>query len=227
MSTDQHTPTAALHGLLADKEQPRLAEAGLLALADRAAFDGILAGLVAKDDVYRYNCFQTLYRLGEEQPQALYPAWDYFVRLLDSDNSYHRSIGAQLLAVTVSAEAESRGENRAENRLEGIFDRYFDLLDDDKIVTARQFAQHVGRIARARPELQPRITARLLAVDGTHHTDSRKDLLKGDVIAALDEFFDESAEQERILAFVEQQLACSSPRTRRAAQAFLKRHGRR
>jgi hypothetical protein len=221
MSTDQHTPAAALRGLLADKEQPRLAEAAQLAMADREAFDGILAGLVAQDDVYRYNCFQTLYRLGEEQPQALYPAWDYFVRLLDSDNSYHRSIGAQLLAVTVPADSQ------AENRLEGIFDRYFDLLDDDKIVPARQFAQHVGRIARARPELQSRITARLLAVDGTHHTDSRKDLLKGDVIAALGEFFDESADQERILVFVEQQLACSSPRTRKAAQAFLKRHGRR
>jgi hypothetical protein len=219
MSTDQLTPAAALPGLLADKEQPHLAEAAQLALADREAFDAILAGLVAQNDVYRYNCFQTLYRLGEEQPQALYPAWDYFVRLLDSDNSYHRSIGAQLLADLVRADVD--------NRLEGIFDRYFDLLEDDKIVTARQFAQHVGRIARARPELQSQITARLLAVDGTHHTDSRKDLLKGDVIAALDEFFDQSADQERILAFVEQQLACSSPRTRKAAQAFLKRRGRR
>ena len=84
--------------------------------------------------------------------------------------------------------------------MEAIFGRVFALLDDAKIVPARQFAQHVGRIARAKPGLQGRITERLLAVDETHHTESRKDLLKGDLIAAFDEFFADSPDQQRILS---------------------------
>jgi len=210
---------ATLRELLADKQQPRLEEATRMALSDREAMDQILAGAVAQDDVYRYNCFQVLYRLSEKQPEILYPDWDYFVELLDSGNAYHRSIGAQLLANLTQADVE--------DRFEDIFDRCFALLDDDKIVPARQFAQHVGRIARAKPHLRARITERLLAVDETHHTESRKDLLKGDVIATFDEFFADAPDQKRILAFVEQQLTCSSPKTRKEAQAFLRRHSRR
>jgi hypothetical protein len=209
---------ATLRELLADKQQPHLEEARQLVLAGEQARQEILAGIVAKDDVYRYNCFQVLYQLSEEQPETLYPEWGYFVGLLDSNNSFHRSIAGQLLANLSRADTE--------NRFEAAFDHIVALLDDAKIVPARQFAQHVGRIARAKPELQARITECLLAVDETHHTESRKDLLKGDVIAAFDEFFADSPVQERILDFVERQLACSSPRTRKAAQAFLERHRR-
>jgi hypothetical protein len=209
--------TATLHAMLADKEQPHLEQAMQAALSNRQALDQILAGIVAKEDAYRFNCFQVLYRLSEELPDVLYPEWDYFVGLLDSDNSYHRSIAARLIANLAQADTQ--------NRLEGIFDRYFDLLDDEKIITARQFAQHVGRIARAKPHLQTRIVERLLAVDTTHHEKGRKDLLKGDVIAAFDECLTAgSPDQARVLAFVEQQLASSSPKTRKAAQAFLQRH---
>jgi hypothetical protein len=146
-----------------------------------------------------------LYRLSEEQPDVLYPEWDYLVELLDSENSYHRSIAGQLLANLARADVEGR--------FEASFSRIFALLDDAKIVPARQFAQHVGRIAHAKPHLQARITERLLAVDESHHTESRKDLLKGDIIAAFDEFFADSPDQER-------------PSTRKAAKAFLQRHGR-
>ena len=218
MSTDRaEAPGPQVQALLSEKQQPQLEEAARLALSSREALDEILGGIVSRDEVYRYNCFQVLYRLSQDQPEALYPEWDHLAGLLNSDNSYHRSIAGQLIPNLVQADAE--------NRFEVGFDRIFALLDDEKIVPARQFAQHIGAIVRARPDLQPKIIERMLAVEDTHHTESRKDLLKGDVIAAFDEFFDESPEQERILGFVERQLNCSSPRTRKVAQAFLKAHG--
>lgn len=205
-----------VHELLATKEDPDLKAAQELALSDTQAWQEILAGLTVKDDVYRYNCFQVMYRISQEEPGALYGEWERLVAMLDSSNSYHRSIGAQLLANLAPVDGEGR--------LEAIFDRYFDLLDDEKIITARQFAQHVGRIARARPHLQARITGRLLAVDATHHEPGRKELLKADVIAALDEYLTAGSDRERIMAFVQGQLSSSSASTRKAAQAFLKKH---
>jgi hypothetical protein len=215
--------SATLHKLLADKEEPCLEAARQLALSDGQARQEILAGLTAKDDAYRYNCFQVVYQISQQEPQVLYAEWDKFVEMLRHSNSYHRSIGARLLANLAWVDVEGR--------LEGIFDDYFDLLDDEKIITARQFAQHAGRIAQAKPHLRARITERLLAVDKTHHQEGRKDLLKGDIIGALEEFFAQrswaagSPDQQRILDFVQQQLASSSPRTRKAAQVFLKRYG--
>ena len=206
---------ASVRELLTSKQEPDLERAGRLALSDDQARQEILVGLVSKDDAYRYNCFRVIYQLSLEQPEVLYPEWDRFVALLGSDNSFHRSIGARLLANLTQVDAEGR--------FEGIFDRCFALLDDDKIITARQFAQHTARIARAKPHLQAEIIDRLLAVDGTHHQQGRKDLLKGDVVDALEELFDEAPAPQRILDFAQQQLASSSPRTRKAAQAFLKR----
>jgi len=206
---------ASVRELLASKQDPDLEGAGRLALSEEQARQEVLAGLVSKDDAYRYNCFRVVYQLSVEQPEVLYPEWDRFLALLDSDNSFHRSTGVRILANLARVDAEGR--------FEAIFDRCFALLDDAKIITARQFAQHTARIARAKPHLRTEIVERLLAVDGTRHAEGRKDLLKGDVVDALDELFDEAPDQQRILDFVQQQLSSSSPRTRKAAQAFLKR----
>lgn len=208
---------ATIRELLTDKQESDLEGAGRLALSDGQAREEILAGLVSKDDAYRYNCFQVVYQISLEQPEVLYPEWDRFVALLGSGNSYHRSIGGRLLASLAGADTEGR--------FDGILDRCFALLDDEKIITARQFAQHVGRIARAKPHLRDEIIERLLAVDATHHQAGRKDLLKGDVVTVLEELLDDVPDQRRILAFVEEQTSSSSPKTRKAAQAFLKRHG--
>lgn len=210
--------TADVLRVLAGEKDPDLGEAVQLALADDGFRAEMLDGLTSRDDVYRYNCFKVLLQVSEGQPSVLYPEWDRFVGMLDSDNSYHRSIALRLIANLTSVDEE--------NRFEGIFDRYFDLLDDEKVITARYLAQHAGRIARAKPHLQAAITERLLAVDSTHHEPGRRDLLKADVIASLGEFFDASGEQERILAFVEAQLACSSPKTRKAAKRFLSKHSK-
>lgn len=203
-----------VHQMLADKEHADLDAVRQLALSDTAAWQEVLAGLVVKDDVYRYNCFKVMYQISQEEPGALYREWNRLVAMLGSSNSYHRSIGAQLLANLAAVDGEGR--------LEATFDRLFDLLDDEKIITARQFAQHAGRIARAKPHLQSKIADRLLAVDNTHHEAGRKELLKADVIAALAEFPAEGAEQERMVAFVERQVSSSSGSTRKAALAFLK-----
>jgi hypothetical protein len=44
-------------------------------------------------------------------------------------------------------------------------------------------------------------------------------------LGTLEAFFGDYPDKERILEFVEQQLECSSRKTRKAAKAFLNRHG--
>jgi len=209
---------ADLHEALADKEHPDLEKATQLALANGKALKVLLDGVLSKDDTYRYNCFKVLLQISEDHPLILYPEWDYFVGLLGSSNSYHRSIALQIIANLTKVDDKAR--------FDGIFDQYFGLLDDEKVVTARHLAQSAGRIVRAKPHLQARITERLLEIDGTHHTQERKDLIKADIIQSFEEFFQDSGDKKEILAFVEKQLRCSSPKTRKAAKAFLNKHSR-
>jgi len=205
--------------LLAGEKDPPLAGAGQLALEDQGFLKQLLDGLVSKNDVYRYNCFKVLLQLSQNQPLALVASWDYFVELLGSRNAYHRSVALQIIAHLTRVDDDGRFEE--------IFDAYFGLLDDQKVMIARHLAACAGRVAVSKPHLQERITERLLVIDQTHHTPGRMALIKGDAVQAFGEYFEDSAHQARILAFVTEQLESESPRTRKVAQVFLDRYGER
>ena len=199
----------------ADKEGASLDQVVQLAVADGAVLQRVLNGVVSKDETVRYNCYKVLTEIAESQPRVLDPAWDTFVGLLDSRNAFHRATGVNLIAILAAADPEGRFER--------IFDRYFDLLSDDKVMVARYLARSAGRIARAKPHLQARIVDRLLGIDQIEH--KHKDLIKADVIASFGEFFEGSPDQERMRAFVKQQVDSSSPKTWKAARQFLDRYG--
>jgi hypothetical protein len=187
------------------------------ALKDENLLAALLEGILSKNDTRRYNSFKVLLLISEEHPEVLGPQWGFFVDLLRSDNTYHKSSAINIIANLASADRAGRFER--------IFDRYFELLDDRSVVTARYVARNAGKLARSKPHLQERITERLLDIDKTHHHQERKDLIKADVIESFEEFFEESPDKERILAFVEEQLECTSPKTRKEAKRFLKRWG--
>jgi hypothetical protein len=208
-----------LYSMLVDKENPKLGEAARLALADERALKVLVDGLVSKEDSYRYNCFEVLLRISEDQPEVLYPEWDTFVELQGSRNAFFRSIGLRLIANLTGADDEER--------FEALFARYFRLLDDEKVMVARYLAQSAGQIAKRKPHLRERITQKLLDIDQTHHAEGRKALIKADALGYFETVFEESSAKERILAFAEGLLESSSPKGRKAARAFLDRWGER
>jgi hypothetical protein len=91
------------------------------------------------------------------------------------------------------------------------------------MIVARYLAGSAGKIAIAKPYLQATIIEKLLNIDNTHHEEGRKDLIKYDIIHSFSEFFENIPEKKRIFSFVEKQIDCSSPKTRKIAQGFLKR----
>ena len=184
------------------------------ALDDSNLLAEVLEGILSKNETTRYNSFKALMLLSEERPEALAARWEYFARLLSSDNSYHKSSAINIIANLASADPE--------DRFEDIFDDYFDLLDDASVIVARYVARNAGKIAKSKPCLRERIAGRLLDIDRTHHEQGRKDLIKADVIQSFEEFFEESRDREAVLAFVEEQLECGSPKTRKEAKRFLK-----
>jgi len=208
--------TAHLLDLLADQKDPELTQAVALALSDDGFRQKLVQGLTAKSDVFRYNCVRVLQELSTGNPDTLYPYWDDLVPLLDSPNAYHRTTAVLLLANLTGADVD--------RRFVSLLDRYFERLDDEKIVTARHLVKALPAITASYQDLIPTISARLLCVEDTHHAEGRKDLLKGDVVEAFEVLFDHVPDKKSVLAFVEAQLGSSSPRTRKAAKAFLGRH---
>ena len=185
------------------------------AIKDDKLLAELLENLWSKNETIRHNSHKVLFYITEQHPQSLYPHWDSLVEFLDSDNTYHKLSVVHLLANL------TRIDNK--NKFEKIFEKYYGLLDDKSFITAAYVCSASGKIAKAKPKLQTKITNRLLNIDKTHHEQERKDLVKASIIEAFEEYFNQAKNKKKILKFVEQQLDCQSPKTRKAAKEFLKR----
>jgi hypothetical protein len=170
--------------------------------------------LRSKNETVRYNSHKVLLRVSEEQPELLYSSWDYLAEFLDSDNTYHKLSAVLLLANLTKADKDGKFEK--------LFNKFYSLLDDKSFITAAYVAQVSGTIANAKPALQTKITNRLLNIDKTHHEQERKDLAKASVIEAFAQYYQQVKSKKKILEFVEQQLDCQSPKTRKRAKEFLR-----
>jgi hypothetical protein len=184
------------------------------ALKDDKLLAELLENLRSKNENIRYNSHKILYLITEEHPQKLYPKWDYLVKFLDSDNTYHKLSAVHLLANLTRVDKK--------NKFENIFDTFYGLLEDKSFITAAYVCGVSGKIALAKPKLQTKITNRLLNIDKTHHQQERKDLIKAYIFEAFGEYFDRAKNKKKITEFVKQQLNCQSPKTKKAAKEFLK-----
>jgi len=172
----------------------------------------LLADILSKKDEIRSNSFKILTKISEEQPEVLYKKWDYLADLLNSDNHYQRYISINILANLAIVDVQ--------NKFEKIFDKYFSNIDGHKTMVAGQAALNSGKIVKAKPKLQTKITNRLLNIEKTHQG-KQIDLIKAYVIEAFNEYFAESSDKKTIINFVEAQLESKSPKTKKVAKDFL------
>ena len=173
-----------------------------------------LKGILSKKDEIRSNSFKVLMHLSEEQPKVLYPKWDYLANLLDSNNHYQRYISINILANLAAVDTK--------NKFDKIFNKYFSKIDGDRTMVAGQAALNSGKIAKTKPNLQTKITNRLLNIEKTHKG-KQIELIKAYTIEAFNEYFEESSDKNKILDFVKTQLESESPKTRKLAKEFLKK----
>jgi hypothetical protein len=177
----------------------------------------VIDGLTFAVETYRYNCNRVIVQVAQAAPAEVYPYWDRIVELLRSSNTYHRCSAINILPHLIPADGGSKFDR--------TFDELFARLDDESVIPPCYLARNCPVVAAHRPDLLQRIVEHLLSIDATHHQEGRKDLIKADIILALDRLFEGLDNQPEVIRFVEAQLNCSSPKTRKAAKGFLKQHG--
>jgi len=185
------------------------------AIKEKELLPELLQGILSKEDKTRYTSFKALMFICEQQPDLLYPHWDHFASLLDRENTHSKYIASYLLASLTAVDADGKFEE--------IFDKYYSLLDDRSIIPAAHVARNSSKIVKSKPELEPKITGRLLRIDETHHKPGHKELIKSEAIVAFNEYFEAATDKEKIAEFVKEQTKSKSPKTRKNAKEFLER----
>lgn len=179
------------------------------------SIDEAMRDLESNKEKIRSKAFEFLLPVSEKHPERLYAEWDRFVALLKKEEVSNKYVAIHLLANLVAIDRE--------NKFERIFEDFYQLLNHESPVVSLHIAGKSGKIINARPGLRRRIIEKLLSTDETNQC-RHPELLKSYVIDALDECFVTIENKDEIIRYVREQCSSESPKTKKRAKAFLKKH---
>ena len=189
--------------------------------ADFSLIPLLLEGVAHQKAAVRYGCSKVLMDLSEENPEKLYPHFNFFVNMLDSKY--------RILTWTALAIIANLTKTDTDNKFDAIFGKYYSFLDKKYMVTVANVVGNSGKIVLAKPYLVPEITNELLKVEHLsitpHLTDECKRVIAQQAINTFYEIFDRIDQKEQVLSFV--QLYVDSPRKKlkTSAKKFLQKWG--
>ena len=160
------------------------------AIKNEKILSKLLSGILNKVETIRYNSYNILHYISDKYPEIIYSKFDFFVKMLESSNTYHQNSAVDIIANLTFTDPEKKFEK--------IFEKYFDLFKIPKTIVPAKLARNSGKIANAKPELQNKITDKLLNIDELHHG-KQIELIKSYVIESFDEYFENIENKEDIL----------------------------
>ncbi len=161
--------------------------------------------------------------VSERRPELIYPYFDVFAAMLDSDNSFLKWGAIMTVAHLTTVDAEEK--------FEALFERYYAPIAGPVMVTAANIIGSSARITLAKPGLTERITREILKVEKARYerhgrpSPECRNVAIGKAIDALDQFFDQIENKAAVLRFVKRQLANPRKPVVKKAERFLRRHG--
>ena len=167
-----------------------------------------------KNHEIRFACHKSLMELIEIKPDLLYKHWDLFADLLKSNNAFHILNAVYIITSLIAFDDE--------NRFEEIYDDYFSQLYNPKVSVAAHVAKNSALIVKYNPEIEPSITTLLLNYQDNADKFKHGELVKAYIIEAFSDYYNTSNKKDEILQFVKLQINSESPKTRKAANDFIK-----
>ena len=185
---------------------------------DAMLFDGMLAGIdeTNKNLKLREHCNKTILAILETDSKSLLRVWKMLPKWTKSENAYLQMIGMKLIAGLASTISESE--------METMLEVYLAMLEDESVMLVSHCALNATQIIKAFPKYEPRITERMLSIEEICNRPNQLELIKSYIVDAFDAYFDLSGSKEKIVGFVERLEQSPSPKARKQAQKFLRKH---
>ena len=182
----------------------------------------LFKGLSHNKGTIKFGCEKILRLISEQRPMLIYPYFNIFVELLDSENNFIKWGSIITISNLVSVDKEKKFEK--------IFNRYYLPITEEAMITAGNVVGNSWKIALARPELSDRIAGEILKVENTKYMNKGEispectNVVCGHVIESLDKFYNEIKDKEPVLNFVKRQLNNSRIAVVKKAEIFLRKH---
>jgi hypothetical protein len=137
----------------------------------------LINALSEKDDNIRYEAFKELMTITEQPVQWDDEVWKLLGAKLDSDNSYQRSIGMNLLCNLTRSDHDKH--------IIGVLPKLLALTEDEKFITRRQTLQALWKVAWFLPETYENVVGKYVERFTTCVNEEHANLLQRDAIQGL------------------------------------------
>jgi len=154
--------------------------------------------------------------VSEMDPPRLYPRFEFFVGLVDGEDTILRWIATDVIGNLAGADVEDRIDD-------GMVAKLSDLIPDESMITAAHAIEALGKIAAHKPERRDEITATLLDVDSFERNPECRNILVGKTILALAGYRDLIQDREAVSAFARRHLRNDRNATTKKAADLLKK----
>lgn len=131
-----------------------------------------LAQLSDKDSALAYNSLRELEALSEKE-NVLYPYFNDFLGMLDSDKYVFRVRGFRLLCKQAKWDTE--------NKIDKAIDAVLHAVDDQKPTAMRQKIKALEDVARYKRTLRHKIKEKALSINYIHFNDTMHSLIEHDI----------------------------------------------
>jgi hypothetical protein len=179
----------------------------------------LIHGLSSEKPAIRYGCAKVLMDLSEEEPTRLYPYMDFFSTLLESQ--YRILTWNAIIIIANLSKVDT------EKKFDDIFNKYFQLLQNEYMVTVANVVGNAGKIALAKPYLTKQIVDQLLTVENIstspHLSEECKRVIAEHAIQTFDQIFPQIEQKEKVILFVKKHLKSPRKTLRVKSEAFLKK----
>ncbi len=182
----------------------------------------LVEALKVEKRAFKFNYEKVLRGVSEKRPELVYPYFDVFEGLLDSDNSFLKW-GATITIGNLAAVDE-------EKKFEAVFRKYYAPISGPVMITAANIIGSSAKIALAKPELTESITREILKVDKANYERKGKlspecrNVAIGQAIDSFDKFFGQIEDKKVVLEFVKRQLKNTRKPVAKKAERFLRKH---
>jgi len=169
----------------------------------------------------KFGCEKIIRLVSEKKPELVYPYFDFFVKLLDSENNFLKW-GAIITISNLSC-VDSK------NQFEKIFNKYYAPVTGPIMVTAANIVGNSWKIAQAKPNLMDRIVDKILKIEKAKYeykgelSPECNNVVCGHAIDSFEKFFEKANNQKKIMAFIKRQLNNTRPSVKKRAEKFMKK----
>ncbi|PIZ42956.1 hypothetical protein CO015_01535 [candidate division WWE3 bacterium CG_4_8_14_3_um_filter_42_11] len=167
----------------------------------------------------KYGCAKKAIALSKEDPQRLYPAFDFFPQFLHGDKNILKWAAIQIIGHLSAVDAKKK--------VDALVPDLITLLSDKTMITAANAIGALSEIAKNKPEDREKILKALLKVEETTYyirgeiSPECTKVAVGHVIKALGNFGRLVYRRKDVRNFLQRQTENTRPRVRETAEKLL------